>query len=677
MDPKALFLVLAALSLAATTQIATTPADFVQPGTQPGTLSDPIETSQVCSSCHAYYDVDDEPYTRWAGSMMANSTRDPIFHAGLAIANQDMAGAGELCIRCHAPGGWLAGNGTPADGSALAGQDYEGVNCNFCHRLVDPYYAAENPVEDRGILGALASPPNGADNAKYVVDPLDRRRGPFDLGPFFVWHDWRQSPYHRESLLCATCHDVSNPAYTRSGGATPAASDTYVLNGLGLEHPTHEKTDEFPIERTFTEWELSSFAIAPIDLGGRFGGNDPLVSSCQDCHMPTTDGKACAPGFGGEQRSDLPQHDFSGANSWVPEAIWRLDQSLVLYGASEASGEPLSTFQHAQQRNIDMLQRACDLDLSVAGRTLTVRVTNQTGHKLPTGYGEGRRMWLNVVFRSLSGGVIAERGAYDDAGAELTTGDTRVWEILHGVDSAVAMATGLTAGPTFHFILNNTIELDNRIPPRGFDNAAFEAGQAMPVGTSYANGQYWNDTDFAIPAGTAEIEVTVYHQTTTKEYIEFLRDENTTNDAGQIAYDEWVTGGRSTPIAMASESLKLRGNVSARGGGHPLPDGDTLLATHAAPRRFAGARWFLVAFAGDTPPRAGAPFLVLASGRLDPAGSAEARIALAGELGRLARRHELSYAFAYRAPRSTGPSSGAFLWSTPHALAAEPGAPEF
>jgi hypothetical protein len=42
----------------------------------------------------------------------------------------------------------------------------------------------------------------------------------------------------------------------------------------------------------------------------------------------------------------------------------------------------------------------------------------------------------------------------------------------------------------------------------------------------------------------------VYHQTTSKEYIEFLRDSNATDGKGQIAYDEWVNAGMSKPVLM-------------------------------------------------------------------------------------------------------------------------------
>jgi hypothetical protein len=51
--------------------------------------------------------------------------------------------------------------------------------------------------------------------------------------------------------------------------------------------------------------------------------------------------------------------------------------------------------------------------------------------------------------------------------------------------------------------------------------------------------------------------VTVYYQTSSKEYVEFLRDNNTTNTAGQILYDQWSQTGKSTPVVMDQASITL------------------------------------------------------------------------------------------------------------------------
>jgi hypothetical protein len=531
----------------ASNQLPTTRRDYFQPGMQPGELSASIVHSGVCAGCHGFYDISVEPYSNWVASMMAQSARDPIFHAALAIANQDAAGAGELCLRCHAPGAWLAGRCIPPDGSALdqGSGDFDGVTCNLCHRLVDPYYdPGESPAEDQGILANMAYPPaTEPHTAQYVVDPKDRRRGPFDLGLAFGWHEWLQSPYHRESMLCGTCHDVSNPVLERQ------LDGTWKAGPFNAAHPTHDKRDEFPAERTFSEWKKSVFARAEIDVGGRFGGEKSAVATCQDCHLPDKVGTACLPGLGVTRR-DMPLHELAGANSWVLRAV------RALYPDNE-TGLDAGLVDLGIGRNISMLQRAADLDVFEDAGEIVVRVVNRTGHKLPTGYAEGRRMWLEVRFLDALGGLIEEHGHYDDTTGALDGASTRVWEVQHGIDRAMSQLTGLPTGSSFHFVLNDTIELDDRIPPRGFTNADFEEIESPVVGATYLDEQCWDDVRFALPAGTATVEVRLFHQTTTKEYIEFLRDENTTNHAGQVAWNMWDRFGKSAPVEMAGRTLDL------------------------------------------------------------------------------------------------------------------------
>ena len=528
----------------------TTINDFFGPGTQPNTLFTPIVSVEACNFCHGNYEETHEPFRPWAASMMGQAARDPMFHACLAIAEQDAPGAGDMCIRCHAPGGWLDGRSTPTDGSALIGSDFEGVSCNFCHRMVDPDFTpGVDPAVDQSIITNLEDVPVNPHSGQYIVDPMDRRRGPFDLTKDFFYHDWLQSPFHRDSAMCATCHDVSNPVYERQ------PDGTYTPGDWNAPAASNDKYDQFPMERTYSEWLMSDFAAAPIDMTGRFGGNNPLVSSCQDCHMADATDRACI--FEERPiRNDLPQHHFNGGNTWVLNAV------RALYPDSETYLSQ-STVDASINRTVLMLENASDMDLTQNGSDINIRITNESGHKLPTGYPEGRRMWLNVQFFDSADTLIAEHGAYDTNTAVLTTNDTKVYEAKLGITPDVATEIGTTPGVSFHFALNNEVVSDNRIPPRGFNNTNFAAVQAAPVAYTYADGQHWDDTTFTIPAGAARVEARLYYQTTSKEYIEFLRDENTTNTAGQTAYDQWVAQGKSAPVQMDFQNLVLAAACTA------------------------------------------------------------------------------------------------------------------
>ncbi|HPF71943.1 MAG TPA: FlgD immunoglobulin-like domain containing protein, partial [Candidatus Krumholzibacteria bacterium] len=209
-----------------------------------------------------------------------------------------------------------------------------------------------------------------------------------------------------------------------------------------------------------------------------------------------------------------------------------------------------------------MLTLAATLEVTADNRDgrlgVNVRVTNETGHKLPSGYPEGRRSWLNVKAFDAGDNLVYESGAYDAATGELVhDADAKIYHIEPGISTRLAGVLGLEAGPSFHFALNDTVYLDNRIPPRGFTNAAFTAVQSPPVAYAYADGQYWDDTHYTLPDGAVRVEAVLWYQTTSKEYVEFLRDNNTVDDMGQRLYDAWATTGRSAPVAMAQQAASL------------------------------------------------------------------------------------------------------------------------
>jgi hypothetical protein len=528
--------------------------DFFLDGTQPETLTTDILHATMCITCHGINQEEIHIANNWQGSMMGQAARDPLFYACLTIANQDIGQSGDLCIRCHTPRGWLAGRSEPTDGSALQDFDRDGVNCNTCHRMVDPVYKPGiSPVEDVDILNALAALPVNPGSGNYIIDPLDRRRGPFDDAvPPAPGHGdapdgFLFSPYHQTSELCATCHDVSNPYYERQLDGTYWASGADYASA----HTTGDKYDMFPIERTYSEWLMSDYPDG-VDTKGRFGGSLPgsVVFSCQDCHMPDTPSKGCVEAFDPPMRNNLPAHDFAGGNTWVRDAIPDLFPGDMFYISTD-------NLEAGQARSIEMLQLAASIELTQDGGDLNVRITNETGHKLPTGYPEGRRMWLNVKFYDDMDMLIDERGFYDSIMADLATEDTKVYEAKLGLDAAAATKLGMPEGESFHFVLNNTYIKDNRIPPRGFTVAEFESVQAAPVAADYADGQYWDDTLYDIPSEAASATVTLYYQTSSKEYVEFLRDENVTDDRGLDLYNAWLAHGMSAPVEMLTDTIDI------------------------------------------------------------------------------------------------------------------------
>jgi PKD repeat protein len=557
MSARLIFITSALFLLASSAAFAGAPTtlnDFFIPGSQPGESAN-IESPNKCDNCHGGYDLAVEPAFNWRGSMMAQAMRDPFFEACMAVSNQDAPDVGDLCIRCHTPDGWLQGRSVPTDGSALNANDREGVQCDFCHRLVEPTQLGVNPhpgdpdytsgtyLDDQNYLATITAIPPQAGNGGYIVDSGNAKRGPFVDAA--ARHQMFYSPFHQEASLCGNCHDVSNPVYERQ------PDNTYTPNAFDAPADDFNTHAMFPVERTYSEWLMSAYNSPEGIYSAVFGGNKANVATCQDCHMRDVTGYGCNK-KGAPLRDDLPLHDMTGGNTFIPLLVAQLYPDEVDHDALQAG----------IARATAMLQSAATMDVTVteeAGGYLTaVRVTNETGHKLPSGYPEGRRMWINVKAIDAVGATIYESGAYDaDTGVLSHDADVKIYEIKPGISEDVAPVLGLEAGVSFHFVLNNQVYSDNRIPPRGFTNAAFEQIQSPVVGYSYADGQFWDDTEYHLPAGTARVEVTLNYQTTSKEYIEFLRDENVTNDKGQILYDLWNTTGKSAPVAMNTAVIDL------------------------------------------------------------------------------------------------------------------------
>ena len=218
-----------------------------------------------------------------------------------------------------------------------------------------------------------------------------------------------------------------------------------------------------------------------------------------------------------------------------------------------------------------MLRNAATLEAELWGSELSVKIINESGHKLPTGYVEGRRMWLEVRAWDAEDSLVYHSGAYDLDSAELSSRagarPPMIYEAKHGLSAAMAEQSGLKAGPSFNFIFNDRVLSDNRIPPRGYEFEAFrEAGAApysdgRPDPSRYADGQYWDEQIYPLPAQSVRVAVRLLYQQSSKEYIEFLRDNNPNSgdpgskDAGALLHSLWENTGKSPPVAMAEISV--------------------------------------------------------------------------------------------------------------------------
>lgn len=456
----------------------------------PGTSSVSVffQDPQVCRGCHGGYDPNASAYDTWAGSPMAHAARNPLYLSALLEAEKDVPGVGDYCLRCHAPAAWMEGRCVPTDGSGLFDTD-GGVTCSACHRM---------------------EPSPWQRNGQYTVADDITMRGP--IMDHMAPHRAGYSDWFERSELCGSCHDLRNPLVDRVDPDT----------GASMNMP-------FPEQVTYTEWATSAYATEG--------------ETCQDCHMPEGEGRVAEMG---PVRPDRSSHALAGGNAFLLGAVAFLEPGLGL--ATELA--------RGQARVDAMLRSAAHLELvdppeNVARGAvvdLTFRITNLSGHKLPTGYPEGRRVWLEVRSTRLR---IA-RGAFDPVAGE------PVDPVAHY--RSVQGKFGV--GPGHRLAINDTIYFDNRIPARGMTLTTTTA----PVGVTYPEVepgilQHWDDVTVTatvpcnLPDGVVSIDARLWYQSVTKAYVDALVEENGAHPRAQtleVAFEE-ADPGPTEMMALSAE----------------------------------------------------------------------------------------------------------------------------
>src|SRR5262249_1177411 len=127
--------------------------------------------------------------------------------------------------------------------------------------------------------------------------------------------------------------------------------------------------------------------------------------------------------------------------------------------------------------------------------SFTVRLTNLTGHKLPTGYPEGRRVYLEVALVLTKTATMTISGAWDPATGNLVDDpQLKTYETLHGrvdIDNPDGVRT-------HHVAMMNQIPSDTRIPPEGF---APSYPDMVPSGRDYGERppyRNYDDTTYTV-----------------------------------------------------------------------------------------------------------------------------------------------------------------------------------
>ena len=239
----------------------------------------------------------------------------------------------------------------------------------------------------------------------------------------------------------------------------------------------------FYLQSTYPEW-----------LNSQYPAQD---QQCQDCHMPRKQGYVALPDVANAMPRMVPMHTFAGGNLFI------LDIFDQLGGLIETAEARLAV--------TNMLTQSVAITPTINGSTLDIDVTCLAGHKCPTGYEEGRAWILQVEQLDNNGQRIACSGCWDEenhtiSGYEASPTDPDYdpelteFAVHFGVTGTHALQLGMTPGPSFNLALNNTVIRDTRIPPCGWDAAAYQTlGIALTV--PYAPGSCTATVHYTLQPG--------------------------------------------------------------------------------------------------------------------------------------------------------------------------------
>jgi hypothetical protein len=345
------------------------------------------------------------PYGEWRWSLMGLSGRDPVFHAQLetelALHGRTTGRSDTIvdtCFRCH---GAMGQRQHQADHRAPFRADFvgitdranpnfiygalarDGVSCTVCHRIVD----------ERQPLAELIMGNFKVTTTEEVYGPYPDKEistYPMKNGLNFLP---KHNPYIKSARLCASCHVLRMPVYDRAG------------NEVGKQFE----------QATYLEWLNSQYE-------NEVNPKNPNAKTCQECHMP---GDYHEPGTPDEKRVKVPltriaaieddsypaaenrapastihtgdvqaysRHELLGINAFVLEMFNQFDNVLGVRKVDYMTGA-VDGLSNAIEHALHQARTAtADVDIlssEIRGGKIvtTVRVSNRTGHRFPTGVG--------------------------------------------------------------------------------------------------------------------------------------------------------------------------------------------------------------------------------------------------------------------------------------------------
>jgi Cytochrome P460 len=439
------------------------------------TASGPVMFLQTGPTYGKGYNV--SPYGEWRWSPMGLAGRDPIFHAQLdseiKLLKKDFASEPakadtlvnhvvNICLTCHAAMGQreLASGAAKPGADPMFKRDYlylgskerththhrygalgrDGISCTVCHRMVPP----EPHPETSDLKNYLTNAITG----NFSIGKPDEVFGPFKDDEIVTLPmknalgvTPKHSPYIQGSRLCGSCHTVNLPNVDQ-----PLKPGEATMLDAGQENPLFKNFKHTIEQATYLEWLNSAYQ-------NEFPSKNPTpqhMKTCQGCHMPegfkSLDGqvdiKQLQTRIAAIQDDTYPEadhvaptkdihvrfrksgfrrHRFQGLNAFLIQMFSQASEILgvrkvdFMTGARGLEQAMESYIQQARERTVDLALSASQAE---AGQlTATVRVTNKTGHRFPSGVGFRRAFLELLVIDKSSGHVLWGSGRTNSVGA--------------------------------------------------------------------------------------------------------------------------------------------------------------------------------------------------------------------------------------------------------------------
>jgi len=426
-----------------------------QQRTEPAAEARPFfQTSDRCLACHNGVSTpsgeDISIGFNWRATMMANSSRDPYWQAGVRREVSDHASSRaaieDECAICHMPMARSESHSAGRDGQVFAHLAFDpgkpsdrlaadGVSCSLCHQISSAGLGLRESFAGRFVIDVTRPATERAVYGPFEIDPGRTRimRSSSGFRP-------TEAKHIRQSELCATCHTL----YTKALGAQG------------------QVIGELPEQMPYAEWLHSDYREK---------------QSCQACHMPVVKGEVPITAILGKPREGVSRHTFVGGNFFMLRMLNRYRNELSVAALpEELESAAVRTVESLQTQTARIAIQRVELR---AGRLdAEVSVENLAGHKLPTGY-PSRRVWIHFLVRERNGHTVFESGALTaqgliqgndndaDAGRyephynEISSGEqVQIYESIMG-DRQGVPTTGLLSAVRFL--------KDNRLLPVGFN----------------------------------------------------------------------------------------------------------------------------------------------------------------------------------------------------------------